>query len=83
MQSRGWLIITLAKSIYLKEISEKRAKKTKTTKQSIISSISSTELTKLKRLIKFLNQTVVQLGRGLGPKPPQPEPSLQLHETMR
>ena len=62
------LIVTLAKSIYFKDISEKRAKKTKTTKRSIIL------LTELKILAKFHNQWVVPRSRSFDPKPPQPKP---------
>ena len=53
------LIITLANSIYLNNISEKGTKKSKTTKQNIILLNSSIKLTKLKSLIKFYNQPVV------------------------
>ena len=77
------LIITLANSTYLKNISEYGAKKTETTKRSIISSISSTELTKLESLIKFHDQPVVSLNPNLGPKLSQPEPQLQPYEIKK
>ena len=50
------LIITLANSIYIKEISDTGEKKTKIVKQSISLLILSTKLTTLNSLIKFHNQ---------------------------
>ena len=66
-----------------KSIFDKGVKKTKSANRSIISPISSLELAKSKSLIKFNNQPEIPIGQSLGPKPPQPEPQLQLYELIK